>query len=183
VAGSEGKQETTGLMGARWYAVYTKPRCEQKAAEGLTKRSLETFLPKIEVLRKRESRSVRQTEPLFPCYVFARIETNSEHFVAARWTPGVRKILGVGDPLSSVPDSVISCIKEQMGSGGAISPRQDFKVGDTVRIRRGPLRDLIGIFKGTVSSTGRVRILMNILQNSSEVEVHLSEIENEYSSN
>jgi transcriptional antiterminator RfaH len=183
VAGSEGEQEATDLMGARWYAVYTKPRCEQKAAEGLTRRSLETFLPKIEVLRKRQSRSVRQAEPLFPCYVFARIETNSEHYLAARWTPGVRKILGAGDPLSSVPDSVISYIREQMGASGAIRPRQDFKAGDAVRIRKGPLRDLVGIFKGEVSPTGRVKVLMNILQNSSGVEVHLSEIEKEYSSN
>lgn len=170
-------------MGAGWYAVYTKPRCEQKAAEGLTKRSLEAFLPKIAVVRRRQSRSVQQTEPLFPCYVFARIEINSEHFLAARWTPGVRKILGVGDPLCCVPDTVISYIKEQMGPGGAIRPRQDFQVGDTVRVRKGPLRDLMGVFKSEVSPTGRVKILMNILQNSREVEVHLSEIEKEYSSN
>jgi len=180
---SDRKQETTDVMGARWYAVYTKPRCEQKAADGLMRRSLEAFLPKIEVTRKRQTRSVRQTEPLFPCYVFARIEIDSEHFLAARWTPGVRKILGVGDPLSSVPDSVISYIREQMGAGGAVSPRQDFQVGDTVRIRKGPLRDLIGIFKGEVSPTGRVKVLMNILQNRREVEVHLSEIEKEYTSN
>lgn len=170
-------------MEARWYAVYTKPRCEQKAAEGLTRRSVDAFLPKIEVIRKRQSRSVRQTEPLFPCYVFARMETNSELFSAARWTPGVRKILGVGDPFSCIPDSVIGCIRQQMGTRGAIHPLESFKVGDLVRIRKGPLRDLVGIFDGKISATGRVKILMNILQNPREVEVHLSEIEKEHASN
>jgi len=170
-------------MAAQWYAVYTKPRCEQKAVEGLARRSVEAFLPKIEVIRKREYRSVRQAEPLFPCYIFVRIEVSSEHFYAAKWTPGVRKILGVGDALSHVPDSVIECIRQEMGTKGAIRPRQRFKAGDPVRILRGPLRDLVGIFKGEISANGRVRVLMNILRNPREVEVHISEIEKEYASN
>jgi len=171
-------------MAEKWYAVYTKPRCEHKAARGLSRYAVETFLPKIEVLRKRKSRSVRQAEPLFPCYVFARIEVNSERFFAAKWTPGVRKVLGVGDDaLSHVPDSVIDCIKEQMGTRDAISPRRRFKTGDRVRILKGPLCDLVGIFKGEISANGRARVLMDILRNPRQVEVHLSEIEKESSLN
>ena len=166
-------------MAERWYAVYTKPRCEQKAADGLSRRAVETFLPKIEVVRKRKCRPVRQTEPLFPCYVFARIEVNSELFLEAKWTPGVRKVLGVGDTLSHVPESVIECIRRQMGTRDAIRPRQQFKVGDRVRILKGPLLDLVGIFKGEISPSGRAKVLMDILRNRREVEVHLSEIEKE----
>jgi len=170
-------------MAERWYAIYTKPRCEQKAVDGLSRRSVEAFLPKIEMLRKRRDRSVRQAEPLFPCYVFARIEINSELLLAAKWTPGVRKVLGVGDTLSYVPDSVIECIKQQMGTRDAIRPRQRFRPGDRVRILKGPFVDLVGVFKGEISPNGRVKILMNILQNPREVEVHLSELEKEYVSN
>ena len=166
-------------MAERWYAIYTKPRCEQKTADGLSRRAVEAFLPKIEMLRKCKSRSVRQAEPLFPCYVFARIEVNSERFYAAKWTPGVRKVLGAGDALSHVPDSVIECIKERMGTRDAIRPRQQFKAGDRVRVREGPLHDLHGIFKGEISANGRAKILMDILRNPREVEVHLSEIEKE----
>jgi transcription elongation factor/antiterminator RfaH len=166
-------------MAERWYAVYTKPRCEQKTADGLSRRAVETFLPKIEVIRKRKSRSVRQAEPLFPCYVFARIEADSEHFYAAKWTPGVRKVLGVGDTLSHVPDSVIECIRERMGTGDAIRPQQRFEAGDRVRVLKGPLCNLVGLFKGEISANGRAKILMDILRNPREVEVHLSEIEKE----
>jgi len=170
-------------MAEKWYAIYTKPRCEQKAADGLSRHAVETFLPKIEVIRRRKSRSLRQAEPLFPCYVFARIEANSDRFFAAKWTPGVRKVLGVGDALSHVPDSVIECIKKRMGTRDAISPRRKFKTGDRVRILRGPLYDLVGIFEGEISANGRARILMDILRNPRQVEVHLSEIEKECSLN
>jgi transcriptional antiterminator RfaH len=170
-------------MAERWYAVYTKPRCEQKAAEGLSRRAVEAFLPKIETVRKRQNRSVRQTEPLFPCYVFARIEINSERLLAAKWTPGVRKVLGIGDTFSHVPDSVIDCIKQQMGTHEAIQHRQQFNVGDRVRILTGPLAELVGIFQAEISPNGRVKILMNILQNPREVEVHLSDLERAYASN
>ncbi len=149
----------------------------------MSQRSVEAFLPKIEVVRKRQNRSVRQAEPLFPCYVFARIEINSERLLAAKWTPGVRKVLGVGDTLSHVPDSVIDCIKEQMNTKGAIHHRQQFNVGDRVRILAGPLADLVGIFQGEISPSGRVKILMNILQNPREVEVRLADLEREYVSN
>ena len=170
-------------MAERWYAVYTKPRCEQKAADGLSRCAVETFLPKIEVIRRRKSRSVRQAEPLFPCYVFARIEVDSERYYAAKWTPGVRKVLGVGDTLSHVPDSVIECIRQRMGARDAIRPQQRFKAGDRVRVLKGPLYDLVGMFKGEISANGRAKILMDILQNPREVEVHLSEIEKECSLN
>jgi len=170
-------------MAERWYAVYTKPRCEQKAVDGLSRRSVEAFLPKIEIVRKRQNRAVRQAEPLFPCYVFARIEINSERLLAAKWTPGVRKVLGVSDTLSHVPDSVIDCIREQMGTHEAIQHRQRFNIGDRVRVLAGPLADLVGIFQGEISPNGRVKILMNILQNPREVEVHLSDLEKENASN
>ena len=167
-------------MAERWYAVYTKPRCEQKAADGLSKRAVEIFLPKIEVIRKRKSRSsVRQAEPLFPCYVVARIEVNSERFFAAKWTPGVRKVLGAGDTLSHVPDSVIECIRKRMGATDVIRPQPQFRAGDRVRVLKGPLSDLMGLFKGEISANGRAKILMDILRNPREVEVHLSEIEKE----
>jgi len=170
-------------MAERWYAIYTKPRCEQKAVNGLAQRCIEAFLPKIETVRKRQNRTLRHAEPLFPCYVFARIEINSERLLAAKWTPGVRKVLGIGDRLSHVPDSVIDCIRQQMRTNNAIPRRQQFKVGDRVRVLTGPLADLVGIFQGEISPNGRVKILMNILQNPREVEVHLSDLEKECVSN
>jgi len=66
-----------------------------------------------------------------------------------------------------------------MGTRDAIRPRQQFKVGDRVRILKGPLLDLVGIFKGEISPSGRAKVLMDILRNRREVEVHLSEIEKE----
>jgi len=42
-----------------WYAVYTKSRFEDKVYAGLVQRSVETFLPKIEVWSRRKDRRRR----------------------------------------------------------------------------------------------------------------------------
>lgn len=56
-----------------WYAVYTRPRCEKKVAEILTRRKIENYCPINKVVRNWNDRKKFVHEPLFSSYVFARI--------------------------------------------------------------------------------------------------------------
>src|SRR3990172_11920290 len=75
-----------------WYVIQAKPRQEGRVVRHLALAALPTFLPFIEVTRRRRSVRAACLEPLFPGYLFIRLaplhrEPAAWHTV--RWTPGV----------------------------------------------------------------------------------------------
>lgn len=56
-----------------WYAVYTRPRCERKVAEGFLKRTWESYCPLSKPARSWTGLKTTATA-LFPSYVFVRLE-------------------------------------------------------------------------------------------------------------
>lgn len=59
-----------------WYAVYTKPKCEKKVSASLTKKKIENYCPLNKSLKTDDhsDRTSMVLEPLFPNFVFVRIE-------------------------------------------------------------------------------------------------------------
>jgi transcription antitermination factor NusG len=50
-------------------------------------------------------------------------------------------------------------------------------VNDVIRIKTGPLKDLLGIFERWVSDSERVRVLLNLIGYQPSIELHYSMIE------
>ena len=57
-----------------WYVLHTKSRHESVAFEGLEKKRLEVFLPKVKMRSRRRDRKVMIRVPLFPGYLFVRTD-------------------------------------------------------------------------------------------------------------
>jgi transcription elongation factor/antiterminator RfaH len=147
-----------------WYAVHIKPRQEDRVSASLTEHGLEVFLPKIEVRRKRRGAGTRQVEPLFPGYLFVAASLTADVWTTVRWTSGVRTILGCDGTPSPVPDESVALIRQHLGVAGIIQPEAAFDVGDRVRITDGPFAGLVGILERGATRSGRVRVLLGMLQ-------------------
>ncbi|MCK4535026.1 MAG: hypothetical protein KAT81_05790, partial [Syntrophobacterales bacterium] len=108
-----------------WYAVYTKSRFEDKVYAGLIQRSVETFLPKIEVWSRRKDRRKKIMIPMFSGYLFVEFpEYTNEGKLNVLTTPGVVRMLDKPDsyePLR-VPDLQINAIKCLIASDVEIQP-------------------------------------------------------------
>ena len=72
-----------------------------------------------------------------------------------------------------IADEVVEIIRSRMDEGGRVKIGLDVKAGEKVRIKSSPLKDCIGIFDGSVSPRGRVRILLQLV--GSQVSVYLPE--------
>lgn len=59
---------------ARWFVCHTKPRCEKKFAELAARESFEHYLPLVSSVRQYGRQRKSFTKPLFPGYVFTRLE-------------------------------------------------------------------------------------------------------------
>src|SRR5882724_11378863 len=64
------------IVGAQWYAVYTKAKDEERAENNLMAWGVETFAPKIQERQYNQFTNMPRyvTKPLFPRYIFARFD-------------------------------------------------------------------------------------------------------------
>src|SRR5690554_3453229 len=79
-----------------WYVVVTKPRQETRAYENLEHQGGEVFLPMLQTEVIKQGRRTLKSEPLFPNYLFLRLDKDSPLFAKIRSTFGVNKLLSFG---------------------------------------------------------------------------------------
>ncbi|ACA60204.1 NusG antitermination factor [Candidatus Desulforudis audaxviator MP104C] len=160
-------------MALQWCAVNTKPKKEDFAARQLEAKGLEVFLPRISVTRKRGASKFSLWEPLFPGYLFVKLLPEPVQVQRVNWTPGVRRLLCAGDTPVPVPDEAIALIRQRVGPGGRLTPKPqaEFPAGSRVAVRHGPFAGLLGVVEKPMSGRGRVRVLLELLQRQTAVEI------------
>jgi len=159
-----------------WYVIQTKPRKEEEAGTYLSTSGVEIFNPLIEAFTLRNGRMSKELKPLFPGYLFAKFDLE-QNYPLVRWARGVKKILGFGETFASISEEVVEIIRARTDTQGIVRVKDHFKPNDVVRIKTGPLKDLLGIFERWLSDSERVRILLNLIGYQPAVEIHYSMIE------
>ena len=159
-----------------WYVIQTKPKKEEEAKSYLSTNGLEIFNPLIETFIHRNGGMSRELKPLFPNYIFGKFDID-RNYSLVRWGRGVKKILGLGGYPTPLSEEVIEIIRNRVDPHGIVKKTVQFKPNEWVRIKFGPLKDLVGIFDRWVSEGERVRILLNLIGYQPEVEIHYSMIE------
>ena len=145
-----------------WFVVQTKPGDEDRVKTNLLNQEMEAYLPLLKTHRYSGGKMVEQIKPLFPNYLFAKLNVEL-HYYRVKWTRGVNKILGNGRGPIPISERVIGAIKERAGSDSFVTLVEDLQEGDAICVTSGPLKDLMGIFKSSISSKGRVRVLLSLI--------------------
>jgi transcriptional antiterminator RfaH len=160
-----------------WYVIQTKPKKEEEAKSYLSTKGVEIFYPLMENFLIRNGKINKELKSLFPGYIFGRFNLE-EDYALVRWGRGVKKVLGLGGNYpTSVSDEVVEIIKRRTDSQGIVRKSYHFEANDRVRVKTGPLKDLIGIFERWVSDSDRVRVLLNLIGYQPSIELHYSMIE------
>jgi len=160
----------------KWYVIQTKPKKEEEASSYLLPKGVEIFHPLMESFAPRNGRIVKELKSLFPGYIFGKLDLDKE-YTLVRWGRGVKCILGFGGYPVPLSEEAVAIIKERTDGRNVIRMKQDFKPNDLVRIKTGPLKELLGIFERWVSDDERVRVLLNLIGYQPAVEIHYSIIE------
>jgi len=105
---------------------------------------------------------------LFQGYVFCRINGQVAGKIVT--TPGVIRIVGDGRHPLAIPIDEISAIQRIVELGVQAEPCSFLKVGQTVHIKEGPLRDLDGIVL-KVKNGHRLVVSVSLLRRSVAVEI------------
>lgn len=167
----------TSKLPLAWFVIQTKPKKEEEARSYLSMKGLEVFNPLIENFSIRNGRITKEYRPLFPSYIFGKFDLEQDYSLV-RWGRGVKKVLGIGgDYPTPVSEEVVEIIKKRTDSGGVVKKSYHFEANDRIRVKSGPLKDLLGIFDRWVSDTDRVRILLNCVGYQPSIELHFSMVE------
>ncbi|KAA6181851.1 transcription/translation regulatory transformer protein RfaH [Thiohalocapsa marina] len=142
-----------------WFLLQSKPRQAERAQRNLEQQGYQVYLPCITVERVRRRRRYQVQEPLFPNYLFIRLQRWVDNWYPLRSTRGVARLVAFGAEPLAVDDQLIEAIAaraEALAQPSALEP------GQRVEILDGPFAGLSAIFKASQGER-RVQLLIELL--------------------
>lgn len=127
--------------------------------DGLCRKSLEVFLPKIKVRSKRRDRKLMIRIPLFPGYVFVKTDLKPHNHLEILKTAGAVRLIGTKDGPVPVPGSTIESLEIMISVDSSVTTGNRIKQGDRVVVVSGPFTGVYGTF---IRYKGQGRVVVNI---------------------
>jgi len=157
-----------------WFAVYTLSCREKQVSRHMEIHAIEHFLPVTKSRRRwKNGCTVVIDEPLFPGYLFVRIDRTERTHVLA--VPGVHSIVGTGKDPIPLPQFEIETLRRSIDFL-KIEPHPYLNVGERATILRGPLAGMTGIV--TRKKNGlRFVLSLDLIMKSVAVEVDAADLE------
>ena len=147
--------------GKEWCLARTRSLSEYMAAAALERSGYELYFPRVLTPRPRNGHS---DTPLFPGYLFVRIDRNGAGLPPVRHVAGMLGWVHFDSEVPSVPDEVItgldSALKVINERGGSW---RRFQPGDQVRVSSGKVEGLAEVLEEPSSPQSRVRVLLNFM--------------------
>jgi transcription termination/antitermination protein NusG len=165
-----------GLESAQWFALVVKPRFDKAVAQALESKGYETLVPVYKKFHQYGKRSKHFELPLFPGYVCCRFHVEARLPIVT--TPGVIRVLGIGNVPMALSDSEIQSLQTAIKSQLPVQPCPFVSAGQRVRINCGVLAGIEGIVLGT---KGGLRLVLSItlLQRSVVLEIGRDQVSTE----
>jgi transcription antitermination factor NusG len=156
----------------QWYVLWTHSHSEQLVHDQLAKKGFDLFLPKMNVWSRLRGVKHLIEVPMFPGYLFLRHAMDKASYLDVCRVRGLVRVLGSRwDQLSTVPDGEVQSIQRVLEAGYQARPHPYLRVGQRVRITRGPLADVEGILLRAKPNKGLLVLSIGLLQRAVAVEV------------
>lgn len=166
---------------AGWYLIYLTAGSESKARASLWAEGLWVYLPEFVTYVEHARKMTVVSRPLFPRYLFARLDPQRGDFARVRKTPDVALVSFDGAP-QIVPERVIRDVSWGCDSGafnalpkGSMASPADFPQDMSVKVVGGPLAEIIGKIKDQPHGK-RALILFQMLGREMQASVPLDRL-------
>ncbi|QRY80253.1 transcription/translation regulatory transformer protein RfaH [Pseudomonas sp. PDNC002] len=150
----------------RWYLIQTKPHQEPRAEENLMRQGFSCYRPVVG--------QGSRPQPLFPGYLFIRLDQQHDNWFPIRSTRGVARIVSFGAQPLAVADELVEEIRQRIATLPE-RPASRFHQGQAVRVKCAGDCEVEAIFVCD-DGTERGLILLNLLQREQRIRVPLSQL-------
>ncbi|MFZ1705199.1 MAG: UpxY family transcription antiterminator [Saprospiraceae bacterium] len=143
----------------KWFAVYTKYKCEKFVAGQLDKKNIEVYVPLVTRVKKYQRKKKVFEVPLINCYVFVKIK--KQDYIRTLETDHVLKFLRQGKDLIAIPNEEIDLLKRVVGDVEVSINSSDFSFdfGEDVEVASGHLAGMKGKI---VSKSGKKSFIVEL---------------------
>lgn len=160
-----------------WYAIYTKCHHEFTIWSQLQEKNIENFFPCVTRWSRRKDRKLKIQVPLFPGYLFVRIHFTPYSGLEVLKIKGVVRFLGESNQRpAAIPDNQIESLKTIITSGDQLLPFAYLRVGQRVRVCRGPLEGCEGLLVRMKTAKDRLVVSLELLKQSVAVEIDSADV-------
>lgn len=161
----------------RWYVVETHAKSESKAMFNLRRQGYRAYLPQYLKHRRHARRTDRVPRPLFPRYLFVKLDIAQEAWRPIQSTFGVVRLILQGDRPAPVPEGVVEDIAANQNDDGfvAVRPACSYSRGEQVHIGGGAFADQTGLFECATDGE-RVVLLLNLLGREVKVKLPIEDL-------
>lgn len=175
----------------QWFVIHSYAGYENKVKSNLfavmksrnmEDRVHEVEIPLEDVTELKNGRKVVTQKKVYPGYIMVRCDMDDDVWSAIRNTPGVTSFVGLGSQPTPLPrEEVESMFAYSIGSPTSTEPRKtkpkvDFEVGETVRVKEGPLADFSGQISEINEDQMKLKVLFNIFGRETPVELEFSQV-------
>lgn len=158
-----------------WYVLTTKPKFEKKVNQGLNKVNIISYLPLQKRLRVWNDRKKWVETPLFPSYIFVKIDERERNDVFG--VPGIVRYISQCGKASILKEEEMERIERLCSYLGEVEiERRKIQVGEEVQIISGHFRGMKG---HVISSKGTSRFCISIpgLDSFATIEIDKEQIQ------
>ncbi len=153
--------------------------CECKTKNCLSQPPIEKPRQKLKCTSLHNRAQIELKDKLFPGYIFIKCALDEKLMTTIKYkVPRVLDFVRAGNEPLEVSEEEIQAIKEKLKKGIVkVSKKAAFEVGEKVRIKEGPFVGFEGVIDEIDPETGKVRVLVNIFDRQTPVELTVDQIE------
>jgi transcription antitermination factor NusG len=156
-----------------WYAIHVRANYEKRVSAAMRQKGYAIYLPIITEPRRWSDRVVDCEIPLFPGYLFGRVDPLNRLPVLK--TDGVIQILGNGSSPTPIASETLHAIQRMTSTPAGAMPFPYLKAGQRIRVRSGPLSGVEGILMRRKGARYLV-VSIDLLNRSVATEIDVADI-------
>ncbi len=169
----------------RWYVIHTYAGYENKVKKNLEHRIhsmdmadkiFRVEVPTEEEIEIRNGQRQKVQRKVFPGYVLVQMIMDDDSWYVVRNTPGVTSFVGMGNTPTSLDDSEVSKILQQMEAEPS-RVKMTLRVGEPVTIVDGPFTDFTGRVDEIDQAKGKVKVLVSFFGRETPVELDFLQVQ------
>ena len=153
-----------------WIVVNTQPHREQIALENLARQEFNTYCPRMRTRVRHARRTQEVLRPLFPGYLFVRVNADLQRWRPILSTYGVRTLVCCGDRPSFLDDGFVEGLQARTIDGAIVRPASPYELGQRVKMAGGAFDGLIATIL-EMDEKDRLVVLMDLLNRPTKVRV------------
>ncbi len=173
-------------MAHKWYAIQTYAGSElsvKRAIQNLVKdlgieeKLKEVIVPTEDVIEIKDKKKKITERSLYPGYVFAHIDLDTDLWHRIQSLPKVGRFIGESKKPTPLSEKDIKLIIEKAKKKGSPKPKISFEEGESVRITEGPFANFTGVVEEYDMEHGMLKLNVSIFGRSTPVEIPYSQVE------